>query len=80
MCGHGSGSATFATGEVAGPATGRRRLWEIDGGLHCSIVGTSASHDDLMRIARKLDVRLPRSRAAAVSGARGIRSCRPRAP
>lgn len=68
MCGHGSGSETCATGEATGeatgpatgPATGRRRLWEIDGGLHCSIIGTSASHDDLLQIARKLDVRLAR--------------------
>jgi hypothetical protein len=42
------------------PATTRRRLWEVEGGLHCSIIGTCASHDDLVRIAGKLGLKLPR--------------------
>lgn len=39
---------------------GRRRLWEIEGGLHCSIIGTCASHDDLLKIAKKLKFTLQR--------------------
>lgn len=39
---------------------GRRRLWEIDAGLQCSIIGTCTCHDDLVRIAQKLKLALPR--------------------
>lgn len=31
----------------------RRKLWQVSGGLHCSVLGTCLSHEDLQRIARK---------------------------
>lgn len=36
----------------------RRRLWQIEGGLQCSIIGTCLSHEDLIRIARKCGIRI----------------------
>ncbi len=45
-------------------ASSRHKIWEIQGGLQCSIVGTCLSHEDLVAIGRKAGVR-PRD------GARG---------
>jgi hypothetical protein len=42
----------------------RHKIWEIQGGLQCSIVGTCLSHDDLVAIGRKAGVR-PREGARA---------------
>jgi hypothetical protein len=36
----------------------RRKLWQIEGGLQCSIIGTCLAHKDLTRIARKCGVRV----------------------
>ncbi len=56
MCGS-TGKTLLASGGAEEPASSSRiRFWEIDGGLHCSLVGTCLSHDDLVRIARKLDL------------------------
>jgi hypothetical protein len=35
----------------------RQKIWQITGGLQCSIVGTCLSHDDLMKVARKCGAR-----------------------
>jgi hypothetical protein len=35
---------------------GRYKLWELDPGAHCSIIGTCLSLDDLRRISRKANV------------------------
>ena len=42
------------TSETDGERYGRLRLWEVQGGLHCSLVGTCLSTDDLAGIARRL--------------------------
>ncbi len=34
----------------------RRKLWELDRGLHCSIIGTCLTFEDLRKLARKLGV------------------------
>lgn len=36
----------------------RRKLWQISGGLHCSVLGTCLSHEDLQRVARKCDLHI----------------------
>ncbi|QNT70826.1 hypothetical protein HQ394_17785 [Defluviicoccus vanus] len=38
------------------PTGKRRRLWEIDSRLHCSIVGTCLSLGDLRRLERQLEI------------------------
>lgn len=35
----------------------RQKIWEIQGGLQCSIVGTCLSHEDLVAVGRKSGVR-----------------------
>ena len=40
----------------------RQKIWEIQGGLQCSIVGTCLSHEDLTAVCRKSGVR-PREEA-----------------
>jgi hypothetical protein len=45
-------------------AASRHKIWEIQGGLQCSIVGTCLSHEDLIAIGRKAGVR-PREDARA---------------
>jgi hypothetical protein len=60
------------TGPLAGPgdpepparASSRHKIWEIQGGLQCSIVGTCLSQEDLIAIGRKAGVR-PREDARA---------------
>ena len=45
---------------VAQPAArppARQKIWELQGGLQCSIVGTCLSDEDLLAIARKSGVR-----------------------
>jgi len=42
------------TSETEGERSGRLRLWEVQGGLHCSLVGTCLSTEDLTGIARRL--------------------------
>ena len=42
----------------------RQKIWEIQGGLQCSIIGTCLSHEDLIAIGRKAGVR-PREDARA---------------
>ncbi|TVR97561.1 MAG: DUF2325 domain-containing protein [Rhodospirillales bacterium] len=37
-------------------ASGRRKLWQLDPRLHCSVIGTCLSLGDLRRIARKVGV------------------------
>jgi hypothetical protein len=52
-------------GSIAGPldaepparASSRHKIWEIQGGLQCSIVGTCLSQEDLIAIGRKAGVR-----------------------
>ena len=34
----------------------RRRIWDLDGTFHCSIIGTCLSSDELRRLLRKLDL------------------------
>ncbi|WP_421988600.1 DUF2325 domain-containing protein [Roseococcus sp.] len=42
---------------VSAPApTRRRRIWDLAGTFHCSIVGTCLSADELRRLLRKLDL------------------------
>jgi len=36
-------------------ASGRYRLWELEAGTHCSVIGTCLSLDDLHRLIRKLE-------------------------
>ncbi len=50
--------------EPAARVSSRNRIWEIQGGLQCSIVGTCLSHEDLIAIGRKVGVR-PREGARA---------------
>jgi hypothetical protein len=50
--------------EPAARASSRNKIWEIQGGLQCSIVGTCLSHEDLIAIGRKAGVR-PREGARA---------------
>ena len=50
--------------EPAVRAASRYKIWEIQGGLQCSIVGTCLSHEDLIAIGRKAGVR-PREDARA---------------
>lgn len=45
-------------------APSRHKIWQIQGGLQCSIVGTCLSHEDLVAIGRKAGVR-PREDARA---------------
>ena len=45
-------------------ASSRHKIWEIQGGLQCSIIGTCLSHEDLVAIGRKAGVR-PRDGARA---------------
>jgi hypothetical protein len=45
--------ATAAAAAPEGPAR-RRRIWELGETLHCSIVGTCLSTDELRRLLRKL--------------------------
>jgi hypothetical protein len=42
----------------------RQKIWEIQGGLQCSIVGTCLSHEDLVAVGRKAGIR-PREGARA---------------
>ena len=53
-CGHDHGPriGTAAPG-------GRLKLWEIDPGSHCSIIGTCFSLDDLRRLIRKAELNIP---------------------
>lgn len=37
----------------------RLKLWEIRGSLHCSILGTCFSHEDLLHLARKCRIQVP---------------------
>lgn len=50
--------------EPAARVASRNKIWEIQGGLQCSIVGTCLSHEDLIAIGRKVGVR-PREGARA---------------
>ena len=44
------------------PLRGKRlKLWEIAGGMHCSIIGTCLSHEDLMSLARRCRLNVPAS-------------------
>ncbi len=45
---------------LAGEARRRRRLWELDNRLHCSIVGTCLTLGDLRRIAARVGISIPR--------------------
>jgi hypothetical protein len=45
-------------------ASSRHKIWEIQGGLQCSIVGTCLSQEDLLGVGRKASVR-PREGARA---------------
>lgn len=47
--------ACKADPESAPVPTSRRRpkLWELKGGMHCSIIGTCLSHEDLLALARR---------------------------
>jgi len=48
----------LATTTVTEPWLPRRqKLWQIGGGLQCSVIGTCLSHEDLLRIARKYGLR-----------------------
>jgi Uncharacterized protein conserved in bacteria (DUF2325) len=47
--------ACATTGAPAAPGR-RRKLWELDTRLHCSVVGTCLSLGDLRRIERQLDI------------------------
>jgi hypothetical protein len=42
--------------DVEAETVGRLRLWELDSGSHCSIVGTCFSLDELRRILRKAEL------------------------
>ena len=44
----------------AGPedATRRFKIWELEAGTHCSVIGTCLDLDDLRRLIRKADVRM----------------------
>lgn len=44
--------------ELPGWVPRRQKIWQIGGGLQCSIVGTCLSHDDLARLARKCGLQL----------------------
>ncbi len=37
---------------------GRHKIWDLDQGLHCSVIGTCLSLDDLRHIIRKADIAL----------------------
>jgi hypothetical protein len=45
-----------AEDDVADNTPGRYKLWELDPGAYCSIIGTCLSLDDLRRISRKANV------------------------
>ena len=40
------------------PAKSRRKLWEIPSHLHCSVIGTCLSMDDLRKLTRKGGMRI----------------------
>ncbi|TVR84723.1 MAG: DUF2325 domain-containing protein [Rhodospirillales bacterium] len=42
--------------QLGGAPVGRRKLWQMDPRLHCSVIGTCLSLGDLRRIARKTGV------------------------
>src|SRR5262245_26558816 len=39
-------------------APGRVKLWELEAGIHCSVIGTCLALDDLRRLVRKADASL----------------------
>ncbi|MEO1280301.1 MAG: DUF2325 domain-containing protein [Pseudomonadota bacterium] len=41
---------------------GRIKLWKIEGGLQCAIVGTCLSHEDLLRLAPKVGIEIDANR------------------
>jgi len=41
-----------------GQGSGRLRLWEFPDSAHCPVIGTCLGHDDLVKIARKLKLRI----------------------
>ena len=45
--------------EIPEAPTRRKRLWEIDRQLHCSIVGTCLTLGELRRIGAKLRIKIP---------------------
>ncbi len=51
--------ACAKTADVAGGR--RRKLWELDARLHCSVVGTCLSLGDLRRIERRLKIDSPKT-------------------
>jgi len=54
-------SADSNAGTAGGQASAKRRmrLWEVQGGLQCSIIGTCFSHDDLIEMTNKAGFRIP---------------------
>jgi Uncharacterized protein conserved in bacteria (DUF2325) len=49
---------TAMTPDPGDGSAGRHKLWELDAGSHCSIIGTCLSLDDLHRIIRKAELRI----------------------
>jgi hypothetical protein len=49
-----------SSGEVSCAPARQRRLWEIRGGMHCSVIGTCLSLAEIRKLAKKLLRDLPR--------------------
>lgn len=45
--------------EIGAAASGRHRLWELEPGTHCSVIGTCLGLDDLRRLIRKAALTIP---------------------
>ncbi len=61
MCGREQRAAGPPEGSGEAPSGGRKKLWEIERGYHCSIIGTCLSLADLDKLTRKYELRIPRS-------------------
>jgi hypothetical protein len=59
MCSECNESTPENTNVEAPKSRRRQKLWELRGSLHCSILGTCLSHDDLLRLASKCNIKLP---------------------
>lgn len=63
MCDHDSHSAASEKSTAAAPKK-RLRIFEITGGLQCSIIGTCLNHDDLLKAAERCSISIAPSTSA----------------
>src|SRR3954447_12560498 len=60
-------ASNFASRVIAGP-TRRRRIWDLGESLHCSIIGTCLTTDEIRRLLRKIGLGTPDATDHAIHG------------